>query len=129
MIKKRTDQYEMRHLAGHSVDDIIPSLEGGITDRLLPIFFGEECREIKVDNLMSHAGYTERRLGVDREGALIDGGLRGSGAGRVLAEEVGAALEMGNLRGHRRLSKVIGIDSTPKDSPIFGKGELFNSIP
>ena len=118
-------QYEMRHLAGHSVDDIIPSLEGGITDRLLPIFFGEECREIKVDSLMSVAGYTERRLGIDWEGGPIDGGLRGSDAGMALAEEVGTALETGNLRGHRRLSKVIGIDSTPKDSPIFGKGELF----
>jgi len=93
------------------VEDILPSLEGGITDSLLPVFFGEECLDGK-------------RIGtrVERLGPLVRGRRHLRGGYEQQQQE----------QGHRRLTKVVGIDSEPKDFPLSDKacstnGPLTNS--
>mmetsp|Transcript_42512 Transcript_42512/g.89247 ORF Transcript_42512/g.89247 Transcript_42512/m.89247 type:complete len:912 (+) Transcript_42512:46-2781(+) len=91
-------QYELvvdrRNIDGGSVEGILPTLEGGITDSLLPVFFGEECLD-----------------------ALKKEGRSGTAVVRV------GPLLRRNLRAqdHRRLNKVVGIDSLPEDFVLEGK--------
>jgi len=83
--------------------EVLPRLEGGISDLLLPVFFKDECLPLDV----------ERSSVAGRSLLLLGGGL----------EKMGT-MERSNLRGRgrRRLNgRVVGIDSDPSDFPLTNK--------
>lgn len=114
-------QYELtvdRRLGEEWIDDILPNLEGGISDSLLPVLFQDECipgGEGRMRALISTsssllAGNNHRERGNLRGG--VDGG--GSGHQRWRRR---------SNRSGRRLEVIVGIDSNPRDYPSPDKGE------
>ena len=95
-------------------NEILPALEDGMTTALLPAFFSDECMPI------STAGSASRRKIRGRF-------LRGGGdqdqlfSGFNLEGEEDHALSYQHQ--HRRLNRVIGIDSDPMDFPLNGEGK------
>ena len=117
---------------GQGLNGIVPGVEHGMSDLLLPIFFHEECLRIDHDdNGNDNVGATGRELttlpieeeGVDEVEKVWEefGGVVLSPSSPPLSKEGGRGL----LRGHRRLNKVVGVDSAPRDFPLADKGELF----
>jgi len=113
-------QYEVTHSSSGDDqfnNDVVPSLESGITDTLLPVFFGEEC--------LALVGAERVGTGVVRMGPIVTRrtgrNLRGS-----KAEEEGVLQQQqqhqDQFQYHRRLSRVVGIDSKPPDFALE-KGE------
>jgi len=80
---------------GYLVEDILPTLEGGISDALIPVFF-EEC----LNNVV-----------------VAEGGRFLQGGGLEVEQQ-------NNMLRHRRLSKVIGIDAKPDDFPLGQQGKM-----
>jgi len=126
--------FEKRVLNGsgeEGLSGILPGVEHGMSDLLLPIFFHEECLRIDHDDDNDNVGTTGRELttlsmqeeGMDEvEEAWEEfGGIVLSPSAPQTSEEGGRGL----LRGHRRLNKVVGVDSAPRDFPLADKGELF----
>ncbi len=95
-------------------NEILPALEIASTNVMLPAFFSDECMRI------SASGSSSRR----KRGRF----LRGGGEGKEDQVQLfnGFDLEedptFGNQH-HRRLNRVIGIDSDPMDFPINGEGK------
>ncbi|KAL7536381.1 hypothetical protein ACHAWF_005448 [Thalassiosira exigua] len=87
--------------AGDVVDvagDVLPRIEGGVTDGLLPVFFEDECKG------SAAAGAAAASPGGDEGVATV------AGAERRLR---GSRRERGQRR--RRLNRIIGIDASPDD--------------
>jgi hypothetical protein len=120
-------QYELtidRRLGNEWQYGILPNLEGGISDSLLPVLFEEECIPTQVDK-----GRRDRRmLLLDGDHAVSSGNLRGGGAGqgaRRRLSDSSSSNSRGWSRSRRRLEEVItGLDSEPMDFPDRGRGEF-----
>ncbi len=116
-------QYELtvdRRLGEEWTDAILPNLEGGISDSLLPVLFEDEC--IPNENVRSRRRRrdTEERvlLSTLGEGDVSSRGyLRGGeGARRLRTSSSGSS--------SRKLEVIIGVGSGPRDSPSRDKGEF-----
>lgn len=115
------------------IDDILPNLEGGISDSLLPVLFEDECiptsggRKLRSRErallLTSSLSDGEQEVvssrGNLRGAAAVAGGERG-----VLARRLRRSSSSSSSR--RRLEVIIGIDSEPRDFPARDKGKLNN---
>ena len=117
---------------GKTLKSILPSIEEGISDMLLPVFFHEECLSVDTTNSGGGGGGTTERDLMEGDGKDKE---EGNEKGIVLASSVGGGGSSRGLRGvggqqqdHRRLSKVVGLDSEPGDFPVE-QGELFLYIP
>ena len=122
--------FEKRVLnSNEGLGGVLPGVEHGMSDLLLPIFFHEECLRIDHDdNGNDNVGATGRELttlpieeeGMDEVEQVWEefGGILLSPSPQT-SEEGGRGL----LRGHRRLNKVVGVDSAPRDFPLADKGE------
>lgn len=114
-------QYELtvdRRLGEEWTDAILPNLEGGISDSLLPVLFEDEC--IPSENFRSR-----RRRRRDREERVLLSTLGDGDQDDVSSR--------GNLRGGEgarrlgtsKLEVIVGVDSDPRDFPARDKGCQF----
>ncbi|KAL3760869.1 LOW QUALITY PROTEIN: hypothetical protein ACHAWU_009470 [Discostella pseudostelligera] len=119
-------QYELtidRRLGNEWQYGILPNLEGGISDSLLPVLFEEECIPTSVDK----GRRRDKRMLVllDGDHAISRGNLRGGehgGARRRLSNSSSSSNSRGWSRSRRRLEEVItGLDSEPMDFPDRGR--------
>ncbi len=98
-------QYEITEdvtaVTSEGLDEVLPGLEGAISDAMLPVFFGEECIDGTTEGDDEDGGGTRRRRRRRRRR-----GLRGT---------------MGLRAGDT--AKVVGIDSRPEDFPLYDRGE------
>jgi hypothetical protein len=119
-------QYELtvdRRLGEEWIDDILPNLEGGISDSLLPVLFEDEC--IPSENFRSRRrrrGREERVLlstlrGGDHDDVASPANLRGGEGARRLSTSSSSS-------SRRRLEVIVGVDSDPRDFPARDKGEF-----
>lgn len=99
-------------------NDILPALEGAMTTSMLPSFFSDECMQILT------SGSSSRRK--KKRGRFLRGG--GEEEQDQLQLFNGFDLEEDPVFGyehqHRRLNRVIGIDSDPMDFPLNGEGKI-----
>lgn len=97
-------------------NEILPNLEDATTTMLLPAFFNDECMKISI------TGSSSRR----KRGRYLRGG--GNGEEKedpdLIFNEMGEQYSsFGYQHQHRRLNRVIGIDSDPMDFPLNGEGK------
>jgi hypothetical protein len=95
-------------------NEILPAVESAMTNVMLPAFFSEECMKI------STSGSSSQR----ERGRFLRGGGEGIDDQIQLfhvfdlEEDPTFRIQM-----HRRLNRVIGIDSNPMDFPLNGEGK------
>jgi len=114
------------------LNGVLPGVEHGMSDLLLPIFFHEECLRIDHDDGNDNVGTTGRELTTlsieegDKDEVEEAWEEFGGVVLRPSAPYTSEGEGRGLLRGqHRRLNKVVGVDSAPRDFPLADKGELF----
>ena len=97
-------------------NEILPELEDATTTMLLPAFFNDECMKISI------TGSSSRR----KRGRYLRGGgdVEEKEDLDLLFNEMGKQdSSFGYQHQHRRLNRVIGIDSDPMDFPLNGEGK------
>eukprot|EP00985_Skeletonema_marinoi_P024550 scaffold17139_cov132-Skeletonema_marinoi.AAC.8 len=96
-------------------NEILPALEDSMTTMMLPAFFSDECMKI--------SGSVSRRKVI--RGRFLRGGGGGNEDQVQLFEGLDLLEEdpttLGYQHQHRRLNRVIGIDSDPMDFPLNGE--------
>jgi hypothetical protein len=97
-------------------NEILPNLEDATTTMLLPAFFSDECMKISI------TGSSSRR----KRGRYLRGGgdVEENEDLDILFNEMEEQdSSFGYQHQHRRLNRVIGIDSDPMDFPLNGEGK------
>lgn len=122
--------FEKRVLNGgeDGLSGVLPGVEHGMSDLLLPIFFHEECLRIDHDDDVGTTGRELLTLSIEEGDKDEVEEVWEDFGGVVLRPSAPQTSEGGRglLRGqHRRLNKVVGVDSAPRDFPLADKGELF----
>ena len=97
-------------------NEILPALEDAMTTALLPAFFSDECMPISTSGSASRRKIRGRFL---RGGGDQDQGQLFSGFNFEGEEDHALSYQ----HQHRKLNRVIGIDSDPMDFPLNGEGK------
>ena len=125
-------QYEMTvddtvEDSANGLNSLLPQMETAMTDITTATFFNEEC--LPPNTSGEKVGVTGRDLlqlgedGEKEEGEGEEGEMVLVPAVSSNTGSSGGGLR--NMKGQRRLAKVVGIDSAPRDFPLDSKGEFY----